>query len=86
MKQELLSTYYDLYEILGSIETVADALKELQDVRICRSGLIGHLEATRLYHVEQELNNLYDTDIRVLRAFRIKCMKRGTQTTLEDFL
>ena len=69
---DIIDIYYDLYSIFGSIEVLAMALKELTGVKVCRSAVIGHLEATRLYHFEVELNALYDTDIRVLRAFRDK--------------
>ena len=69
---DIIDIYYDLYSIFESIEVLALALKELQGVKMCRSALIGHLESTRLYHIEAELSSLYDTDIRVLRAFRDK--------------
>lgn len=86
MKNDLLDVYYDLYEILGSIETVADALKELQGVNMCRSGIIGHLESYRLHHVEQELNDLYDMKLDDLKKFKIKHIAMGTQMTIYDVL
>ena len=86
-RDELLDVYYDLYDILQSIETIADALRELQNVRKPKSKIIEHLEALRLYHFEKELNALYeDMPLGDLKAFKIKQLSYGHQTTIEDFL
>jgi hypothetical protein len=86
MKVDILQIYYDLFDIFESIETLTEALKQLEGVKMSRCAIISHLENTRLKHFNQELNNLYDTDMRVLKAFKLKCKERGYQTTLEDFL
>ncbi len=79
---DILDVYYDLYSIFESIEVLAMALKELQGVKMCRSAVIGHLEATRLYHFQVELTSLYeDIPLNELKAFKIKSMAHGTQTT-----
>lgn len=86
MKDALLDTYYDLFEIFESIEVLAMALKELQGVKMCRSAVIGHLEATRLYHFDLELNALYDMKMDDLKRFKTKCLKCGTQLDIYYFL
>ncbi len=77
---DILDVYYDLYSIFESIEVLALALKELQGVKMCRSAVIGHLEATRLYHFKVELTSLYeDIPLNELKAFKIKSMAHGHQ-------
>lgn len=83
---ELLTIYYDLFEILEDTEIVIEAIKELTDSRDSRSSIRQKLENLWLWHYEEELNFLYDMRMDDLKAFRVKCVKRGMQTTLEDFL
>jgi len=84
---DILDVYYDLYSIFESIEVLAMALKELQGVKMCRSAVIGHLEATRLYHFQVELTSLYeDIPLNELKAFKIKSMAHGHQLDIFDFI
>ena len=83
---KLLTIYYDLYDILGEVDTVACAIKEITNSKDSMSMINQNLEFLRLWHYEEELNFLYDMKMEDLRAYRVKKMKRGTQTTLEDFL
>ena len=85
-KNDLLETYYDLFDLFGSIEVLAVALKELQGVKMCKSMVIGHLEETRLYHFDLQLNSLYDMPMDDLRKFRVKCLAHGTQLDIWDFM
>lgn len=86
-RDELLETYYELFDIFESIEVLAMALKELQGVKMCRSAVIGHLEATRLYHFQVELTSLYeDIPLNELKAFKIKQLSFGTQLDIFDFI
>lgn len=71
MDKSIVDIYYDLYEILGDIETVADAIIELQDCKLKRWRLITHLTNLRLHHIEDELNLLYDTRMDKLKEFKI---------------
>ena len=83
---KLLTIYYDLYDILGEVDTVAGAIKEIANSKDSMSMIKQSLEYLRLWHYEEELNFLYDMKMDDLRAYRVKKMKRGTQTTLEDFI
>lgn len=83
---KLLTIYYDLFDILGDTEIVVEAIKELTNGEDSRSSIRQKLENLWLWHYEEELNFLYDMKMEELKSFRIKKMKRGTQTTLEDFL
>ena len=83
---KLLTIYYDLFDILGDTEIVVEAIKELTNSEDSRSSIRQKLENIWLWHYEEELNFLYDMKIDDLRAYKVKKMKRGTQTTLEDFL
>ena len=83
---KLLTIYYDLFDILGDIEIVVEAIKELTNSEDSRSSIRQKLENLWLWHYEEELNLLYDMKMDELKLFRIKKMKRVTQTTLEDFL
>lgn len=85
-RKELIGTYYDLYDLLGEIETVADALKELTLTTKSRGSIIQNLEHLRLWHLESEMNQLYDMPMHTLKAFRLKWHSAGMQSTLYDFL
>ena len=82
---ELLDTYYSLYDIFEEIGVIADAMKDLGLTTKTRCSLIQHMEFTRLWNIESELNQLYDIPIRTLRAYRIKREKIGQQSTIYDF-
>ena len=83
---KLLTIYYDLYDILGEVDTVACAIKEITNSKDSMSMINQNLEFLRLWHYEEELNFLYDMKMDELRAYKVNKMKRGTQTTLEDFI
>ena len=83
---KLLTIYYDLFDILGEVDTVACAIKELAKSKDSMSMINQNLNFLRLWHYEEELNFLYDMKMGDLRAYKVKKMKRGTQTTLEDFI
>ena len=53
---------------------------------MCKSMVIGHLEETRLYHFDLQLNSLYDMPMDDLRKFRVKCLAHGTQLDIWDFM
>ena len=83
---ELIDIFYDLHDVLGEVETVACAIKELAKSKDSMSMIIQNLDFLRTWHYEEELNFLYDMKMDDLRAYRVNKMKRGTQTTLEDFI
>jgi hypothetical protein len=83
---ELLDTYYSLYDIFEEIGVIADAMKDLGLTTKTRCSLIQHMEFTRLWNIESELNQLYDMPIKTLVAYRLRKDKIGQQTSIYDFL
>lgn len=88
-KSQLINVYYGLYEIIGEVEAIADALIEIQGCELKRGCIITHLVNLRLHHIDYELNSLYDTDVKILKDFfREWKMKQEKyyQTSIYDYL
>jgi len=83
----IISIYYDLSAIFDDdLNMMVDAIKELTKTKEKRSVILNNMEFLRLHNIEEELNNLYDVKVKVLKAFRLRYIKRNKQTTIYDFL
>ena len=80
MKNELLDIYYDLYDIFEDVELIADAIKDLSYTTQSRCNILRHLEFTRLWNLDSELNQLYDMQIKTLKLSR--SFQYGTRITI----
>ena len=81
---KLLTIYYDLYDILGEVETVACAIKEITNSKDSMSMINQNLNFLRLWHYEDELNFLYDMKMDELRAYKEDVICRQIKKEYED--
>ena len=86
MKNELLDIYYDLYDIFEDVELIADAIKDLSYTTQSRCNILRHLEFTRLWNLDSELNQLYDMQIKTLKLYKFQKEKKGQQSSIYDFI
>ena len=65
----LISVYYDLYDILDDDDLFVDAIKHFTKTNKFKSALNVQLSNLRLAKIEKELNILYDTPKIHLKKF-----------------
>jgi len=83
----LIDIYYQLSEIMeDDTEILICAIKELTNTKKKNAELRNRLEKLNLDTIAEELNELYDIEIKVLKRFCFNKKKVGCQTEIWDFL
>lgn len=87
MKNELLDIYYDLSELFDdNDEVLISALMKYGKCKYKRSIIRMCLSNLKLSILSESINELYDTDIRVIRAYKLREEKIGLQSSIFDFI